>query len=252
MNPLLILRLAANDCKSRFAGSVLGSFWGAAMPAVTVCIYWFVYTTALKGTPINGVPYILWLVSGISLWFFLSDGICTAASCLLDYRYLLRKTRFKSEYLPPIRIISVFYTSLPIFVIAYVILIFGGIKPSLGQLWAVYWIVCCFAFILGIGRILAVLCVYIKDLVYAANVIIQFGFWITPIFWPADSLSPFLYRICFLNPAAIIIDSCRNALLYGTNASAKTQIYFWGITAVINLSAYFISKKAMPTIADRL
>ena len=165
MNPLLILRLAANDCKAKFAGSFLGSLWACAGPIVTVCVYWFVYTTALKGTPINGVPYVLWLISGIIPWFFLSDSICSAASCFNDYRFLVRKTRFKSEFLPLIRVVSSALVNIPIFVIAYFVITIGGIKPSCGQLWLIYWTLGSFVFIHGLSRITAVLCVYIKDLV---------------------------------------------------------------------------------------
>lgn len=252
MNPLLILRLAANDCKAKFAGSFLGSLWACAGPIVTVCVYWFIYTTALKGTPINGVPYVLWLISGIIPWFFLSDSICSAASCFNDYRFLVRKTRFKSEFLPLIRVISSALVNIPIFVIAYFVITIGGIKPSCGQLWLIYWTLGSFVFIHGLSRITAVLCVYIKDLVYGTVVIVQLGFWVTPVFWNVDLLSPILKQICFLNPAAIIVEGFRTALIYGENLPPAMQAYFWGLTVLINLIAYLVIKKSIPTIADKL
>ena len=82
--------------------------------------------------------------------------------------------------------------------------------------------------------------------------IVQLGFWVTPVFWNVDLLSPILKQICFLNPAAIIVEGFRTALIYGENLPPAMQAYFWGLTVLINLIAYLVIKKSIPTIADKL
>lgn len=250
--PTLILTLAANDCKSRFAGSVLGGVWAFVSPAVTVCLYWFVYTIALKGTPIEGVPYILWLISGIIPWFFFADGLCGAASCFWDYRFPIRKIKFNPEYLPLIRILSAFFVHIVFTVFAYLLLLISGIALSAGQLWALYWLSGNFLLILGLGKIVSVLCVYLKDLAYGINVLVRLGFWITPIFWSASALPVQLFRLVFLNPAAIAVQGFREALLFGKNLDIRMQLFFWLVTAAINLIACLLMKKLKPILTDRL
>lgn len=252
MKFMFVLRFAASDCKARFAGSFLGRAWAVINPIVTVFIYWFVYTVALKGMPIDGVPYVLWLISGIGVWFFLSDSICRASSCFMDYRFLIRKTSFNTKLLPIIRITSSAMDNFPFLAVAYILLIIGRISPSVGQLWAIYWFICGFVLNLAAAQILSIVCVYIKDLKYAIEVIVQLGFWITPVFWSPSALDGGLGRLCFLNPAAIVIDGFRNALIFGRAPDIALQLYFWAFVAALSITAYFVTKKNLPVIADRL
>ncbi|MCC8028966.1 MAG: hypothetical protein LIO75_04085, partial [Lachnospiraceae bacterium] len=52
-NRKLILSLAKNDFKTKFAGSYLGIFWAFVQPIVTVVLYWFDFEKGLKAGGIN-------------------------------------------------------------------------------------------------------------------------------------------------------------------------------------------------------
>ena len=83
----LIARLSANDFKTKFAGSYLGTIWAFVQPVVTVLIYWFVFDKAI-GMRVSlrsqlPLPYVLWLVAGIVPWFFFSDCISAGTSVLI-------------------------------------------------------------------------------------------------------------------------------------------------------------------------
>ena len=62
----LIGDLAKADFRKRFVGSYFGVVWMFVQPIVTVLIYYFVFGVGLRsGSPVEGVPYVLWLVSGL-------------------------------------------------------------------------------------------------------------------------------------------------------------------------------------------
>ena len=66
----LIADLAKADFRKRFVGSYFGILWMFVQPVVTVAIYYFVFGIGFRNTnPIEGVPYVLWLVPGIVPWF---------------------------------------------------------------------------------------------------------------------------------------------------------------------------------------
>ena len=44
----LILNLAKNDFKKKFAGSYFGVIWAFVQPVITVLLYWFVFEKALN------------------------------------------------------------------------------------------------------------------------------------------------------------------------------------------------------------
>ena len=51
-NNLLILRMAGNDFKSRYAASVLGVMWAFVMPIITIIVFWVVFQLGFKSVPV--------------------------------------------------------------------------------------------------------------------------------------------------------------------------------------------------------
>ena len=247
-----IFALAVHDIKAKYAGSALGMLWELAEPLVTAGIYWFVYTVALRGDAVDDIPYALWLMVGIAPWFFLSGGLNGAAVCFHDYRFLVRKTKFHAEFLPAVRVCSAALSHGVFLLLVYLILCFSGFRPCLGQLWMLYWFLAGAAMSLGLGTILALWCVYLKDVAYAVKVLIQLGFWITPVFWNPAALPESLRWIIVWNPAAIMVQGYREALLYGRNLTWQIQGLYWIVTVVCGAVAWLLMKKCRPFLADHL
>ena len=41
-----------------------------------IAVYWFVFGLGMRSnTPQDGVPFIYWLLVGISMWFFVNQGV---------------------------------------------------------------------------------------------------------------------------------------------------------------------------------
>ena len=47
-NRRMIFKLAKNDFKTRYAGSVFGTVWAFVQPLVTIAVYYFVFGYGLK------------------------------------------------------------------------------------------------------------------------------------------------------------------------------------------------------------
>ena len=52
-NRKLILQLAKNDFKTKYAGSVFGIIWAFIQPTVTVVVYWFVFQVGLGSSQVS-------------------------------------------------------------------------------------------------------------------------------------------------------------------------------------------------------
>lgn len=252
MRPYTLLTLAIHDCKTRYAGSVLGGIWAVLSPIVTAAIYWFVYTVVLGGVSMDGIPYVAWLLCGIAPWFFFTESLNGAVTCFRDYRFLVCKVRFQREYLPLIRVCASLLVHLAFLALIYVGLVFSGFRPQWGQLWVLCWILGGGLLALGIGGICSVWCVYLHDVAYGIGVMLQLGFWLTPIFWNQTMLPDSFAWICRWNPMAILVQGYREALLYGTQLSMGEQVYFWGITLSLLVCSRWLLKSKAPTLADKL
>lgn len=80
----LIFSLARKDFSSKYVGSYFGLVWALLNPIITVAVYWFVFSQGLRATsPLEGVPFIIWFIAGITPWlFFQKLGVVLPIVCL--------------------------------------------------------------------------------------------------------------------------------------------------------------------------
>jgi len=102
----LIWQLTKRDFKSRYLGSYLGLLWAFIHPSVTIMVLWFVFQVGFKSRPVQNVPFILWLMSGIIPWFFFSEAFASASNSIVEYNYLVKKVVFRVSALPLVKILS--------------------------------------------------------------------------------------------------------------------------------------------------
>ncbi len=252
MNIVAILKLAINDCKSKFAGSKLGFIWYFFSAVLTIGIYCFVYMIALEGTSDGDVPYSIWLICGIIPWFFFSEGLSGIVNIFRDYSFLVKKTMFDIEILPWVRCISATFLHLIFIIVTFISVSFYRIPFRVENFWIIYWVVAEFCFILALGRILAVLNVFSKDISFGINVVLQLGFWVTPIFWNIDNLPFFLQKIYSFNPVLIIINGYRYSFIGGESITEFSHIYLWSLCLAFYILGQIIIKKYKGIIADRI
>jgi len=97
--------LARIDLMKTYRGAALGWFWLFVKPLVYVSVFYFTLSVGMRqGSPVNGMPYLLWMVCGVVPWFFMSDCITLASDVYRRYPFLVNRIRF------PLSVISTFYT----------------------------------------------------------------------------------------------------------------------------------------------
>ena len=255
-NRKLILNLAKNDFKTKYAGSYLGIVWAFIQPVITVLVYWFVFEIGLRQTGTGDVPFVLWLIAGPVPWFFFSDALNGGTSALLEYNYLVKKVVFKISVLPIVKIISAFFVNIFFIIFTMVIYACYGKMPDLYYIQIIYYIFCTFMLVLGLSYFTAAVVVFFRDLTQIINIILQIGVWMTPIMWNIDTMG-FPEKIVFvlkLNPMFYIVQGYRDALInkvwffeHGT-----MTVYFWCFTAIVFVLGTVVFKKLKVHFADVL
>lgn len=245
-------RLAFNDFKSRYAGSFLGAIWAISEPIVTVLVYWFVYSVTFGKGTVDGVPYYLWLSAGIAPWFFVSNGLCGITNAFRDYSYLVKKMRFDKKILPSVKAMSALTAHVVFLLIVCVMSGIGGYFSVFSLLLLVIDMLIAYAFVYTAGKILALICARLKDTANVLSVILNVGFWLTPIFWDSNGLSGFAAKAVMCNPAAIIVRMYRLAILYKSAPLLSDVCIICGFTVVLLIIGSISEKRVLPNIADKL
>lgn len=156
----LILTLAKNDFKTKYAGSYLGIVWAFIQPIVTIMVYWFVFTIGLKAGDMAEYPFVLYLISGIVPWFFFQDALNAGTNGLIEYNYLVKKVVFKISILPMVKVISAFFVHVFFVVFALVVCAANGYPPTVHTIQIIYYTGCTFVFSLALVYITSAVVIF--------------------------------------------------------------------------------------------
>ena len=255
-NRKLVLSLAKNDFKTKYAGSYLGIVWAFIQPIVTILVYWFVISVGLKAGTVSDYPFVLYLVSGIVPWFFFQDALNGGTNALIEYNYLVKKVVFKISILPIVKIISALFVH--VFFVAFALILCAcyGYTPSLYTLQIIYYSVCTFLFVLGLVYATSAIVIFFRDLTQIISIFLQVGVWLTPIMWDINMLSshPWLIKLFKLNPMYYVVTGYRDSMLghIGIWNHVSWTIYFWVVTILLFGLGSVIFKRLKPHFADVL
>ncbi|WP_434997449.1 ABC transporter permease [Vibrio scophthalmi] len=252
----LLITLIYNNFKQQYLGSYLGLLWAFVQPMVFILVIWFVFDVGFRSGPVDsGAPFFLWLICGMIPWFFIADAIQSGTSAVTSNKFLVKKVAFRVGVLPIVPIGSSLIIHAVLFMMLIIAFLLYGYKPTIYWLQIPYFVFSSIMIVLGLSWLTSALRVFVKDIGNLVGVILQIGFWATPIFW-ASNIIPEKYRfIVELNPMAYIINGYRAALIeqvWFFGGGMFTTYYFWGVTAIILLGGIIVFKRLRPHFGDVL
>lgn len=255
-NATLIFNLSVNDFKTRFAGAAFGVVWAFVQPIVTILVYWFVFQVGFRNGNLadTGVPYALWLSTGLIPWFFFSEAWNSATNSLMEYNYLVKKVVFNVSVIPVVKIISALFVHVFFVCLLLIMYVVCGMTPSLYWIQVIYYSFAMFVLVLALTYISASLVLFFKDMTQIITVILQVGVWITPILWDLNSINSKWQWIFKLNPMLYIADGYRKSLIYHEWAwnHVVYNIYFWAVTLGLLIIGLRLFERLKPHFADVL
>lgn len=225
----IILRLALEDFKKKFAGSMFGVLWSFVQPIVTTLVLWFVFSVGFRSSGVMDVPFICWMLCGLVPWYYFSDGLMNGSNSLLEYKFILKQMSFNSSIIPLVKIISAIFTNIIFIIIMIVVLLINRIYPNYYWIQIGYYFLCMLVFLLAISWFTAAIKLFFSDIGEIINVILQIGMWFTPILWDINIVPNNLKWIFKLNPMFYIVQGYRDSLIYniGIVNRIPDTLYFW-------------------------
>ena len=213
------------DIRGKYKGSFLGILWSFVSPLLMTLVYAIVFPYLMRGAGYE--HYTTFIVIGILPWTWFTTNIAQGTYTILGNSGIIKKVYFPREILP----ISVVTSGLINFLISCVIMLIFVICSGIGFSWNILWlpliIIDQYLFTLGIIFITGAINVYVRDLEYIVNFIIQMAFYATPILYSLDLFdkAPIIIKtIINLNPLGIIITGYRDILYWGNAPRIKALI----------------------------
>lgn len=251
----ILWELAKNDCKARFSNSFLGVVWNFLQPLINMLVIWLVFQVGFKSSNISeDVPFIIWYMPAFLIWNYFSESLSQASGSLLEYSYLVKKVNFYVEVIPSIKIISngMVHMFFMLFIV-FVNFCYGRMF-SVYYLQAAYYFICAAGAALAFGWLFSAIVPFVPDVMNIVSIIIQIGFWVTPIFWDPSNLNEAAMYLLKINPMYYVCMGYRDSFVYGRPAweHPLLGLYFWGVTISVWMLGTKLYRKSKPHFDDVL
>lgn len=257
----LIKRLSVYEIKSANSNNYLGILWEFINPLIQISIYWFVFGLGLRknsNVEIGGteVPFIIWMLSGIIVWFFINQAITQGSKSIYSRIKLISKMSFPMSAIPTYVIMSKFYSHIMLVVAITIIFQVTGFPISIYFLQLPYYMFATIALMLSLALITSTISTIVRDVQMAIQSLTRVLIYLTPFLWTPDRLPEWIQHLMPLNPLYYIAQGYRSALLGKTGwyfiDHAGYSLYFWAIVFVLFIFGSFIHLKFRDHFVDYL
>jgi lipopolysaccharide transport system permease protein len=229
----LIRILTVSDLKVKYQSSVLGFAWSLLNPLLMMLVLYLVFSNVFKTNQDNFALYIL---IGIVSWRFLANGTTSSMMAIVGKPSLVTKIYIPRQVLVLSTVLSSFISSLLEFLVLFILIVIFGVKLSPNILLFPFIYIINFVLVYGVSLALAALYVYYRDLNQIWEVLLQLGFFLSPIVYPLSTVPAEYLNIYMLNPVTVFMQIYRDILLYAQTPSL-TSIAFVLLSATISLAA---------------
>lgn len=246
----LLFFLIWRDIKVRYKQTALGILWVILQPLSAMILFSILFGKLAK-VPSDGIPYPLFVYSGLLLWNFFSAAVSNSGNSLILNSNLISKVYFPRVMIPA----SATLSGVPDFLISSVI--FGGMcvfynvtPPAAGILLIPLLLLAAVLVAIGCGLWLSALNVEYRDFQYVIPFAMQIWMFATPVIYPA-TLIPEKYRwLLALNPICGIIETFRAASIGHRQIQWELLVISSLISLSIFLSGLLYFRKVERSFAD--
>lgn len=245
----ILAELVKSEFKLRYQNSFLGYFWTLIKPLLLFGVIYLVFSVFMR-SPIENYP--VYLLLGIIVWNFFAEATLIGMNSLLAKRDLITKIYFPPSVIIFASTISSLVTLLLNLIIFFVFMFAGGVAIQGEALFFIIYIVELYMIAAGVTFLLAALYLHFRDLQHIWEILLQIGFWLTPIIYPVTIVPYEYHRYIFLNPLARVIEYSRDIFIRHHIPELSLNVVLFVMSAVIFGAGYSIFKSQSGRVAEKI
>lgn len=216
----LIWQFARREVLQRNRGSFLGMGWSLATPLLMLGVYTFVFVGVMRAQwpgaeRGGGAEFALQIFAGLVVFNVFAELATRAPRLVLDQPNLVKKVVFPLEVLPWVAVLAaLFHAALSLVIL---LVVTAGVRGAIPVTVLALPLVMLplIPFVLGLGWLLASLGVYVRDTAPAMGLVVSLTIFLSPVFYPAQSLPASVQGLLSASPLSLVIESVRQVVLQG-------------------------------------
>jgi ABC-type polysaccharide/polyol phosphate export permease len=246
----LLLNLVKAELGARYKTPVFGLLWFLLSPLVMAAVLMTVFQSLIR-LPIERYP--VFLLAALLPWTFLQMGLSNATTSLTRSQALIKRVRIPRLLVPLSAVLASLVHLLASLAIFLVILLAIGRVPGPGPLLVLpVLVVIELLLVAGLGIAAAGLNVLYRDVEHLVAMVLRFGFWLTPIFYPIDYVPEEWRGVARLNPMAGLLESYRAVLLHDELPGAGELAYLALVAIALLAAGVLVFRRLDPSLDDHV
>lgn len=224
-------------------------------PLAMVLIYTLVLSAVLSARLPgieSGYAYAIYLLSGMLAWSLFQEIIQRCLGMFIEAGNQIKKINFPHITLPVIVAGSCMVNYAVLLLVVLIVFAVLGHLPFSALYWLVLLSVLTLGFSLGLGLILGVLNVFIRDLGQVMGIVLQLLFWFTPIVYPVNILPQSLQVWVNLNPLYHLVNAYHQVLAFHETPDVWPLFWIAVVSLLLLLLGFLLYRKARHEMVDML
>ena len=196
--------------------------------------------------------YQLYLLLGIVLWNFFAEGTASGVHALASRSGIIKKVYFP-------RIIVVLASSVSTFLGLFfnvLVFILFLLIAKLDFSWTIFFfpilLILLYILVLGCALFLSALYIKLRDIHQIWEVLLQMGFWLSPIIYPLYIVPEKYQTLLYINPITGIIQYSRFVLIEHQLPPMNGMLYILAVCVCVFIIGFFTFQRLSPLAAEEL
>ena len=230
----LLYFLVWRDLKVRYKQTALGIGWIILQPLISMVIFSFLFGGLLE-VPSGGVPYPLFVYSGLLPWNYFANSLNRSSTSLVNNQNLITKVYFPRLVVPISGVLSGLVDFFVSFIVLIVLMFIFKFYPTPYAIFLPGFLLLAIITALGFGLWLSALNVRYRDVNYITPFLIQIWMYLTPVIYPVTIIPEKFRFLLALNPMTGVVEGFRWALLGEQLADVQPPGSVFLLSIVISL-----------------
>lgn len=250
---LLILFLR-RDIVTVYKQTILGPLWFIIQPVLTTLIFTVIFGNLAKLST-DGVPPVLFYLSGIIVWNYFADCIRSTADSFKANENIFGKVYFPRVIVPLSTVLSNLVKFGIQFLLFLIVLLYFSSNLDVEQMGKKLLLFPFIIFLiaglsLGVGMIISSLTTKYRDLSFLISFGIQLAMYATPVIYPLSE-APEKYKTFILaNPMSAIVETFRHIFLGTGDLNFYNLFYSLSFTLIILFLGLIVFNRTEKTFMD--
>lgn len=245
----LLRAWASREIAVRYRQGALGFAWVIGQSALSLLVIGVVVNRVF-GIDGAGLPYVSFAYAGLVIWTFAASTLSLGTVALQNAMPIASKTYFPRE-IAPLAVIAanaldLMVGSAVLIVVAFV----QGLGPFMTLIALPIALALAWISMAGFVIILSALTVFIRDMRHVVPMLVQLGFFATPVMYPTTLLPSSLEWLDEVHPLAVSIEALRDVALRGNWPNWPLVIAHLGCGAASLILAIRYTQSVEPRLVD--